>query len=1202
MLSAIARFEAGYQLRNPVLWVSFGILFLLTFAATTIDQVSIGDTANVKLNSPYVIVQTSLIMGIFALFAVAAFIANSVTRDDETGFGPILRATPLKKGDYLLGRFLGAYMAAAIGLLSIPLAIFVGSLMPWVDQEKIGPNILINYAYAYALISLPMLFVFGAVLFALATATRSMIGAYLGLLAILIGWIVTGNLLNRPELETIAALADPTGASALFRETRYWTATERNTLLPEITGLFLQNRAIWFAVAIAFLGLSYVMFRPVSKGSALRAAKPVNEKKRAKALEARAARKYTPRTGSATAWKQFRARMFFDMSAVLGSPGFFVLMLMGLLNAGGSLWFANEFGETTNLPVTRVMVGALQGAFAIIPIIIAAFYAGDLVWRDRERRMHEIVDSTPVSDWAFVAPKVVSIFLVLVIIAIVGAAAGMLTQSFKDYTNYEEIGYLLWWILPVTLSSAHLAVLAIFFQAISPNKYVGWGFILLYLIASITLGTLGYQHNLYNFGGNPGVPLSDFNGMAHFWIGRLWFDLYWSVFCVILAILAYGLWRRGAETRLTPRLARFPYRMTGTTGTVLAASFVAMAGLGAWIYYNTNVLNDYISTVDAEQQLADAEKALGQFEKLPGPTITAVTLDVDLRPRDRIATTKGTYIIENKTGAPITQALLQWPSIKGVNAVDFPGAKMTEEWRDYNVQMWTFDTPMQPGAKKTLSFVTTFGRPGFTNGTGQVRVVENGTFVNNFELTPGFGVTRNQWLRDPGARRRYGLDPNQRPAKLEDEAAVKSHYLRKDSDWVDADITVTTDGDQIPIAPGYQISETNSDGRITRRFKTEAPIHHFFSIQSARYKVHTSEVKLAAGPVKLEIYHLAQHDTNIDRMERAMRASLEIFSERFSPFQFKQMRILEFPSYANFAQAFANTVPFSENLGWIQANKDPKKVDLVTFVTAHEIAHQWWAHQVIGADKQGMTMLSESFAQYSALLVMEHLFGPEQVRQFLKRELDQYLRARGGEAVEELPLVRVVNQGYIHYNKGALIMYFLRNEVGEEPVNKALRRLLAQFAFKSAPYPSSADFVRMLREEAGPQHQQLITDLFERITIYDAKATAATRKKLPDGGWEIELKAGFVKFDVDGKGVQKELDFAEEYEIGIFTKRPSEWDFGPKHVLKMQRVKIKNGEQTIKIVLPKGSAEPTVAGVDPYVKRIDRNTDDNLIDIAAAGS
>jgi ABC-2 type transport system permease protein len=113
---------------------------------------------------------------------------------------------------------------------------------------------------------------------------------------------------------------------------------------------------------------------------------------------------------------------------------------------------------------------------------------------------------------------------------------------------------------------------------------------------------------------------------------------------------------------------------------------------------------------------------------------------------------------------------------------------------------------------------------------------------------------------------------------------------------------------------------------------------------------------------------------------------------------------------------------------------------MVTYVTAHEVAHQWWAHQVIGADRQGSTMLSESFAQYSALLVMEQLYGKERIRKFLKYELDRYLRARGGELIEELPLARVENQPYIHYQKGTLAMVWLREVVGTKVVNRALQR------------------------------------------------------------------------------------------------------------------------------------------------------------------
>ena len=150
-------------------------------------------------------------------------------------------------------------------------------------------------------------------------------------------------------------------------------------------------------------------------------------------------------------------------------------------------------------------------------------------------------------------------------------------------------------------------------------------------------------------------------------------------------------------------------------------------------------------------------------------------------------------------------------------------------------------------------------------------------------------------------------------------------------------------------------------------------------------------------------------------MLRAMKASMDVFNKVFSPYQFRQARILEFPGYPSFAESFANTIPYSEAISLIQDDRairrDSDKIDMVTFVTAHELGHQWWARQVIGANMQGMTMLSETFAQYSAMLVMEHLYGSEHVRKFLKEELDTYLRARGSEEVEELPHDRVRGPG-----------------------------------------------------------------------------------------------------------------------------------------------------------------------------------------------
>ena len=270
---------------------------------------------------------------------------------------------------------------------------------------------------------------------------------------------------------------------------------------------------------------------------------------------------------------------------------------------------------------------------------------------------------------------------------------------------------------------------------------------------------------------------------------------------------------------------------------------------------------------------------------------------------------------------------------------------------------------------------------------------------------------------------------------------------------------------------------------------------HFFSIQSAAYAVKRD----SWNDVDLAVYYHPSHAYNVDRMIAAMKRSLDYFTANFSPFQFKQLRILEFPAYRTFAQSFATTIPYSEGIGFIASSDDPEKIDLVTYVTAHEVGHQWWGHQVMGGELQGMTVLVETLAQYSALMVMEHLYGPDQIRKFLRFELDRYLRSRGGELIEELPLERVENQPYIHYQKGSLVMYLLKDIVGEDAVNRALRGLIGEFAFKAAPYATSRDLLRYLRAEAGPEHQQLITDLFENITLYDVKVTGARKQRRADG-------------------------------------------------------------------------------------------------------
>jgi aminopeptidase N len=227
---------------------------------------------------------------------------------------------------------------------------------------------------------------------------------------------------------------------------------------------------------------------------------------------------------------------------------------------------------------------------------------------------------------------------------------------------------------------------------------------------------------------------------------------------------------------------------------------------------------------------------------------------------------------------------------------------------------------------------------------------------------------------------------------------------------------------------------------------------------------------------------------------------------------------------------------------------------------------------------------------------MEQMYGKEQMRRFLKYELDRYLRRRGGEVLEELPLARVEDQPYIHYQKGSLALYWLKEVVGEDKVDRAMARLLQQYAFKAAPYPNTTDFLRLLREEAGPEHEALIQDLFEKITLLDAKATDAKSVRRPDGKYEVSFEVEARKFYADGRGKETEAPLDEPFDVGVFSEEPGRPGYTAASVLAFQRQRLHSGRQTVTLVVDK---PPAYVGVDPYNKRIDRNSADNLVKVEA---
>ncbi|MFK8014037.1 MAG: M1 family aminopeptidase [Gammaproteobacteria bacterium] len=1191
MFVKIAAFELRYQLRNPVFWMVSVLFFLLTFGAVTSENIQIGGGGNVHVNSPAALAQTTIILTIFFMFVTTAFVANVIVRDDESGFGPMVRSTRVSKFDYLIGRFTGAFGVSALAFLAVPLAIWLGSLMPWIDPETLGPNRLSHFMYAYFLLALPGLFLTASLFFAVATMTRSMMGSYIGVVIFLVLYLVFSALTEfDPDLLLASAYVEPFGGAAYEYLTRYWTASESNTQMAPFFGVLMINRLIWISVSLAILFFAYSRFRFAERGVS---ARQLKKQRRTAAKLALQSPTLTDRLPAAqprqAAWARLLMRSRFEMQQVFRSPAFFVLILVGLFNTIASLFFVREAYGTPANPMTFYVIDILEGSFTIIPLIIAIFYGGELVWRDRERKMHELVDSTSIPNWAFMLPKTLAVFGVLFAAVATSVVASVLIQSLRGYTDFELGKYFAWYLLPSTVEMGTLAILSVFVQALSPSKYIGWAIMMLYLVAMITFNVIDLNHPLYLFGKGIAVPLSDLNGAAVSATGAWWLRLYWGAFAAILAILAHLLWRRGTAVAMTSVLRQLPRRLLSPAGALLASAGVVAVASGAHIFNNTNVLNKYVTGDQREAQLADYEKKYLQYETLKQPSFSDIKLNIDIYPEQRRVLIAGTAQIVNDTGAPVEVLHLRFqdPDIQ-IQSVDVPDSELETNDEELKYRIYRLNQAMAPGETRQIAFESLREQRGFRAEGNDTRLVLNGTFLNNQEFAPQLGMNRSSLLTDRVTRRKYDLPAELRLPPLEDESATEQNYVGN-MDWVTSDITISTSADQTPIAPGSRVSDEVIGDRRVARFVSETPILAFFSVQSARYAVSTRN----ADGVEMSVYYHPAHDFNVETMLEATQKSLAYYKQNFGPYQFDYARIIEFPGYASFAQAFAGTVPYSERIGFIANTTDPEKIDYVTYVTAHEFGHQYWAHQLISANQQGGTLLVETMAQYSALMVMKSMYGKDKIRRFLKYELDSYLVARGSEAIEELPLVRVEDQGYIHYRKGAVVMYLLQDRLGEERVNGMLAALLDRYRFKSQPYASSTELVDGFKSLArNDVERQLVIDLLEKITVYDLKAESATVAELDDGTYETTLNVVLAKFYADGEGRETESDLVDDIDVGLFASRPGLGEFGKTDVIRIERESVRSGEQTIVLV---SKEKPEYAGIDPYNKYIDRNSDDNLI-------
>ena len=125
------------------------------------------------------------------------------------------------------------------------------------------------------------------------------------------------------------------------------------------------------------------------------------------------------------------------------------------------------------------------------------------------------------------------------------------------------------------------------------------------------------------------------------------------------------------------RLAR--QRLSVPVFVALAVAVIGFAGTGSYVFYNTNILNEYVAPDVFQERQVRFEKSYKQFEGIPQPRITAVYTEVDIFPEERSVDIRGTYSLRNKTDVAIDSLHVILNPQVTLEALSIPGASLKHE-------------------------------------------------------------------------------------------------------------------------------------------------------------------------------------------------------------------------------------------------------------------------------------------------------------------------------------------------------------------------------------------------------------------------------------------------------------------------------------------------------------------------------------------
>jgi len=1116
----IFKFELLYWLKQPAIYIYAFIFFFLSSSWVSENNVTInGKWTGAFINSSIEIYRILHQFEPLLMFLIPVIIGLSVYRDFQANMPPILYSYPLKKWQYLGAKFASSFLVLTLISLFLWIGFQYGLTSEWLVQESIQPSDYQHFIQYYFVFLLPNLFLVSAIVFAVVLFSKNIYTGFVSV-AILFG-LKMGimSLFEVSDLDILAQIFDPIAEVTLLFQTKYWTIEEANQNFLPMNGLILWNRLFWLGLSVLILFITYRFFNfsGIQNLGNFWKKKEENHPNSILNSSVQISHKKFPSLDDFVHYStknHFKTTLYLakiDFKKILFNPPFILLVLAGIvviflmISKGAVRW------DTENYPTTRSLISATIMFYSGLINLVTFVFGSWLVFRAKNASMHQLIDATATPNWVFFHSKILAIIGIQVFLYLVVMIGCILTQIANEYYHFE-IGLYVFDLFGMQLIHSILwIVLMLLIYTLLNRAYLGVFLMLLTPAFLISIGQMAHQIGLpflekplfrYNQGLRDlfGLAYSELDGYGGLLTAFFTYKLYWLSFGILLLIGVNLFWIRGFSDSFFHRIKIAKKRWNKPMKWISFASLFTFLSLGTAIYFEENNNNPSFSQEERKTRLLAIEEKLKPYLKLSPPKITSVKVNMDLFPEQRAFQANGEYTLTNKSEEPIDSILVNYiPNLNHQYQFAQPFEVLfAEEIADLgHIHLVALKTPLQPNDSLKMTFQMASPIDNWLYPNGYCKT--NGTFIND-EICPRFGNWLN-YLKGTVGIKEEG--PMNSPY---DTLSILHSEKEKDSQFIDFESIISTSINQIALTPGYLQREWEENNRRYFHYKTNEKIAHSFLFCSGEFEVKRDKW----NDINLEIYYKKQHDYNLDQLMGGMKAGLEFCTQNFSPYQFKQVRIIEFAQTGGAsAHGFPNTIPWGEGAGFL-ANLEGSEdgVDYVFGGAVHEVAHQWWGHQVCPSNATGGLMLAESLSEYTNISVQELATDEEKVRKYLTTELEKYLDAHHRSPAEESPLMfGNPAQPYVHYAKGLVVFYALKEYLGVEKLNGAIRKFVQKVALGKSKVTTSAQLVAEIEQITPDSLQYLTEDLFRQVSFYDNKTIAADAKKLSNGN--VELSATF---------------------------------------------------------------------------------------------